>query len=286
MANYRFIVIGGDLRQVYLANFLCMKGHSVITYGINHPQLSKNCIPASTFAQLIAPHTQIVLPLPVTKDGSHLFITDTESPISLEDVKEYVTPENTVFGGVMPKGLAADFKYRGIPFYDLMADSAVAIRNGIATAEGAIAHAVLDSCITLHHAPALVLGYGRCGKILADKLKGMSAAVSICARNPTDLALGESLGYGIVPFSKLKRHLKKYKFIFNTIPAPVLTSSCLDKIGPDTVIIDIASVPGGTDFNYAKKKGINAKLYLGIPGKTAARSSGEILAEAILEYLL
>lgn len=286
MANYRFIVIGGDLRQVYLANYLCAKGHSVITYGINHSQLSKSCIPASAFAQLIAPNTHVVLPLPVTKDGTNLFINDTEHPVSLEEVKECVTPENTVFGGVIPKALSADFKYRGIPFYDLMADSAVAIRNGIATAEGAIAHAVLDSCITLHHAPVLVLGYGRCGKILADKLKGMSAAVSICARNSSDLALGESLGFGIVPFSQLKRHLKKYKFIFNTIPAPVLTSSCLDKIKSDAVIIDIASVPGGTDFNYAKKKGINAKLYLGIPGKTAACTSGHILAEAILCHLL
>ena len=116
MANLRFVVIGGDLRQVFLANYLCTKGHSVITYGINHPQLSKNCIPASTFAQLIAPDTQVVLPLPVTKDGTNLFISDAEHPISIEELKECLTQQNTVFGGVMPKALSADFKYRGIPF--------------------------------------------------------------------------------------------------------------------------------------------------------------------------
>ena len=110
--------------------------------------------------------------------------------------------------------------------------------------------------------------------------------MTICTRNNIDLALAESLGYSILPFSKLKRHVGKYKFIFNTIPAPVLTSDYLNKISEKTVIIDIASVPGGTDFNYAKKKGINAKLCLGIPGKTAACSSGEILAEAILNILM
>lgn len=152
--------------------------------------------------------------------------------------------------------------------------------------EGAIAHAILESNITLHNSNTLVLGYGRCGKVLCDKLKGIGANVTVCTRNPIDLALSESLGYNIIPFSRVKRYAGKFQFIFNTIPAPVLTSSCLNKINQKTVIIDIASVPGGTDFNYAKKKGINAKLCLGIPGKTAACSSGEILAEAILNKLL
>ncbi len=286
MATLKFLVIGGDLRQVHLANYLCRKGHSVITYGIENSALSCNCMQASTFASLVHPDMHIVLPLPVTKDGTNLFITGNEIPVTIEEFKDELQPSNTVFGGVIPKTLGADLKYLNIPFYDLMADSAVAIRNGIATAEGAIAHAIFESNITLHGSKALVLGYGRCGKVLCDKLKGIGAAVTICTRNNIDLALAESLGYSILPFSKLKRHVGKYKFIFNTIPAPVLTSDYLNKISEKTVIIDIASVPGGTDFNYAKKKGINAKLCLGIPGKTAACSSGEILAEAILNILM
>lgn len=286
MATLKFLVIGGDLRQVHLANYLCQKGHSVITYGIDNPSLSCNCMQASTFSSLVHPDMHIVLPLPVTKDGTNLFITGNEIPVTIEELKNELLPSNTVFGGVIPKTLGADLRYLNIPFYDLMADSAVAIRNGIATAEGAIAHAIFESNITLHNSKVMVLGYGRCGKVLSDKLKGIGANVTVCTRNSIDLALAESLGYNILPFSKLKRHLGKYKFIFNTIPAPVLTSDYLNKVSEKTVIIDIASVPGGTDFNYAKKKGINAKLCLGIPGKTAACSSGEILAEAILNIVL
>ena len=286
MAAFKFLVIGGDMRQVHLANYLCQKGHSVITYGIENPALSCNCLQASSFTSLVHPDMHIILPLPVTKDGTNLFITGNEPPVSIETLKSALMPSNIVFGGVIPKNLASDLKQLNISCYDLMADSAVAIRNGIATAEGAIAHAILESNIRLHNSNTLVLGYGRCGKVLCDKLKGIGANVTVCTRNPIDLALSESLGYNIIPFSRLKRYAGKFQFIFNTIPAPVLTSSCLNKINQKTVIIDIASVPGGTDFNYAKKKGINAKLCLGIPGKTAACSSGEILAEAILNKLL
>lgn len=282
MAALKFLVIGGDLRQVHLANYLCDRGHSVITYGIDSAALSRGCIQTASFSSLMRPESHVVLPLPVTRDGSNLFLTGGDAPVSIEEFKAQLHPSNTVFGGVIPPGLARDLDALHVPYYDLMGDSAVAIRNGIATAEGAIAHAIMESDVTLHAAPTLVLGYGRCGKVLADKLKGMGADVTICTRNPIDLALGESLGYQILPFSKLKRNVGKYQFLFNTIPAPVLDAGVLDKVRGRAVIIDIASVPGGTDFNYAKKLGINAKLCLGIPGKTAARSSGEILASAIL----
>ena len=285
MTPFKFLVIGGDLRQVHLANYLCQRGHSVVTYGIKNSALSDDCMQAGSFFKLVHPNMHVVLPLPVTKDGTNLFITGNEKPVSIEEFKNELSESNMVFGGVIPKNLVADLNYLNIPYYDLMADSAVAIRNGIATAEGAIAHAIFESNITLHNSNALVLGYGRCGKVLCNKLKGIGANVTICTRNPIDLALGESLGFKVIPFSKLKRNICKYPFIFNTIPAPILTTDYLCKVCSKTVIIDIASVPGGTDFNYAKKRGINAKLCLGIPGKTAARTSGEILADAILNKL-
>lgn len=284
MPNIRYAVIGGDSRQVYLANYLLKKGHTVIVYGMRHPQLLKGCIPAATPSQLITPNTHIILPLPVTKDGVHLFIPTEEETFTIEELKCLLTSSNLIFGGVIPKELASFCEYRKIPCYDLMQDSAVAVRNGIATAEGAIAHAIFESSSTLHQSRALVVGYGRCGKVLAHKLAGLGTYVSVAARTPFDLALAESYGFGAIPMNRLKRNIGRFSFIFNTVPAPILTSDLLCKLQSDTIIIDIASVPGGTDFNYAKKHNLCAKLCLGIPGKTAPRSSGEILAEAILNY--
>lgn len=284
MPNLRFAVIGGDLRQVYLANYLFTKGHTVIVFGLQHPQLLSGCIQAVNVQQLIAPNTHVVLPLPVTKDGVNLFISQTEQTFPIEQLKSLLTSSNPVYCGVMPKELSAFCEYLHIQYYDLMADSAVAIKNGIATAEGAIANAILESNSTLHKANALVIGFGRCGKVLAHKLAGLDAQVTVAARKPCDLALADSYGYKTVHTNRLKRNIGRFTFIFNTVPAPILTSDLLSKLVPGSVIIDIASVPGGTDFSYAKKHNINAKLCLGIPGKTAPKTSGEILAEAILNH--
>ena len=55
-------------------------------------------------------------------------------------------------------------------------------RNAVATAEGAIAEAVLHSDGTLHGAACLVIGFGRVGLALAQRLRGLSAHVTVAAR--------------------------------------------------------------------------------------------------------
>jgi dipicolinate synthase subunit A len=45
------------------------------------------------------------------------------------------------------------------------------------------------------------------------------------------------------------------------------------------VVIDIASAPGGVDFEAAKQLGIAAKLCPGLPGKYSPRSAGEAAAQ-------
>ena len=59
----------------------------------------------------------------------------------------------------------------------------------------------------------------------------------------------------------------------------------IDKLSNEAVIIDIASVPGGTDVVYCKEKGITAVHSLGLPGKYSPKTSGEILGNAIIEVL-
>ena len=78
----------------------------------------------------------------------------------------------------------------------------------------------------------------------------------------------------------------KYDFIFNTVPAPVLTKERLQGVKPEVCIIDIASRPGGTDFSYCQESSIFAKLCLGLPGIYAPKSSAGILMEVIKKTIL
>ena len=52
-----------------------------------------------------------------------------------------------------------------------------------------------------------------------------------------------------------------------------------------TLIIDLASAPGGVDMLAAKKYGVNLIHALALPSKTAPESAGIIIAESIINTL-
>ena len=99
-------------------------------------------------------------------------------------------------------------------------------------------------------------------------------------------ARAKSYGYRACSFDAPKDTMSKYDFIFNTVPAPVLTKERLQGVKPEVCIIDIASRPGGTDFSYCQESSIFAKLCLGLPGIYAPKSSAGILMEVIKKTIL
>lgn len=86
-------------------------------------------------------------------------------------------------------------------------------------------------------------------------------------------------------FRLLDEEIGKFRVIFNTVPAPVLTRERLVLMDKNTLIIDLASEPCGTDFSAAEELGITAKKALGLPGKFAPKTAGEILKETVLNIL-
>lgn len=277
-------IIGGDKRQVYLAGYFIQAGCSVITYGLPPYLIDSNCHAASSLAEAMSGSRYIISSIPLSRDGKNLTALD-PFHIGLKDFLSHLTSEHTLFAGNIHY-LAADYcEQNHIPYYDLMQDNQVAILNAVSTAEGAIMKAIEKSTITLHQNRCLVLGYGRCGQVLASRLKGLNASVNVAARKADALAKAKAAGCKALDLKHLDSALPDYPFIFNTVPYCVLNHSLLKKIDDEGVIIDIASAPGGVDYDAAKKLGINATLYLGIPGKTAPRSAALILGDKILELI-
>ena len=69
--------------------------------------------------------------------------------------------------------------------------------------------------------------------------------------------------------------------IINTVPVLVIDSKIIAQMRPQTLIIDLASPPGGVDFEAAKKQNIQVITAPGLPGRVAPKSAGEILAATI-----
>jgi len=214
----------------------------------------------------------VILPTPVSKDNKVI----TGTSINLDDIVNDLEGK-TVFGGKIPKKL----KEQKGNYYDLMEFEELAIKNAIPTAEGAIAKAMELMDKTIFGSNVLILGFGKCGKILADRFLGLKANVFCEARSKKDIAQILALGYNDVDITNLDNVLPKMDLIINTVPCMMLDKKRIDCINSSTIIIDIASNPGGTDFEYCKSKNITAVLELGIPAKVAPKSSGLYIKEII-----
>ena len=218
----------------------------------------------------------IILPIPFTKDLIH--ITGEDSLIS--DVINKCK-NKTVFTGAVKSSYIPLFQENNIRIIDLMELDEVALLNAIPTAEGAIKKAIEETSITLHEANVMVLGFGRVGKILADKLKGLNANVFCEARSKKDLAHIQGLGYNVVELKNIEKHLKNMDVIFSTIPTLILDEARLKLLKEDTVIIDLSSSPGSVDFDVANKLNLKAYLELGIPSRIAPKSAAKYLKQSI-----
>lgn len=81
----------------------------------------------------------------------------------------------------------------------------------------------------------------------------------------------EGHGYEPLPLDNLKDHIHEFDIIFNTIPSLILDDEILTKVKKDALIIDLASKPGGIDFDAAKSYGLKVIWALSLPGKNCSR---------------
>ncbi|WP_312942840.1 dipicolinate synthase subunit DpsA [Oscillibacter sp.] len=275
----KIAILGGDMRQVYIAKNLIKKGYSVCTYHLEEPVQDGIYTELHSFEDAFKKCQILICPIPLTKNTLPI-----EDLTILFDKK--LTKDHVLIGGAIPKEISEILDEKKIVYYDLMKNEKVAILNAVATAEGSIAAAIQSSVINLHGSKCLVLGYGRCAKVLAGKLKGLNAIVTVASRTEAALAYANAVaGLETVHLSDLEKILPNFEFIFNTIPSLILDKNYLTLVRPDVVIIDIASAPGGIDYEYAVERGLNAKLCLGLPGKTAPKISADILEGEILEFI-
>lgn len=129
------------------------------------------------------------------------------------------------------------------------------------------------------------MGYGKIGKILSKDLFGMGAQTYAMARKHADLAMIESHGYEPLPFTSLKDRVGDFDIIFNTVPAMVMDNEVLSRVGKDALVIDLASKPGGVDFEAAKEHGVRVIWALSLPGKIAPITSGAIIKDTIMNII-
>lgn len=279
-----FAVIGGDLRCAYLAGLLAADGYKVITSGFDSTDLPP-CVTGCTNASQVVPLADIiVLPIPVSSDGETINAPFSRTRILLEQVLNAVRPHQRVVGGAVTPQVHAEAEKRGVKIIDYLQREELAIYNAVPTAEGAIQLAMEELPITIHESRCMISGYGRIGKALSHRLMALGAHVTIAARKYADLAWAHTLGCETVEIHHLKE-AGDFDVIFNTIPEIVFTHEILQAIDKNTLLIDLASRPGGIDFSAAAELQLKTIWALSLPGRVAPKSSGLVIKNTILNMI-
>ena len=155
----------------------------------------------------------------------------------------------------------------------------------VPTAEGAVQIALEEMGVTLHGARALVLGYGRVGKLTAHRLAALGAQVTVAARACDALAWAAAYGHRAMRLADLDGALGEYDLVVNTVPARVLPRPLLAQLRENCLVIDLASKPGGVDFQGAAELGVRCVWALSLPGKVAPITAGAALRDTIYNML-
>lgn len=260
-------VFCGDRRQFWAVEQLRARGCVAIPHGV--PGLESWPLPDRLSGR-------ILLPFP-SFQGEYLRGREALPAAALF---ERLTPEAAVYGALLGTHRAAMEK-AGARIFDLYGTEPLTTLNAIPTAEGAIRLAIDTSDITLHGARCLVLGFGRVGKVLAQKLHALSAVVTVAARKPADRALAQSVGMRASPLGAELCGLKDADFIFNTVPAPVLTPQQLAAVRSGCVLIELASKPGGMDEALCRARGLHYHFAPGLPSLCAPETAGRLYADCV-----
>ena len=279
-----FAVIGGDLRQTKLIELLLADKHKVSAFALP-PCAEEKGIVSQSLAQAVEGAHCVILPLPVSRDGIHLFTATGVAPLSLETVFSALSPQQKVLGGFLSAHVNTLAATQGVSLIDYYTHEPFVIAGALATAEGAISIAMEERTSLLSGSRALVLGFGRIAKLLAHKLKALDVTVSIAARRPSDIAWAKTLGYTALFLDELDDHLHDYHIIFNTIPHQILDFKRLAFLDPQTLLIDLASPPGGFDFSAAKNLDMKTIWALSIPGRYAPTSTAHALRDTVYQLL-
>lgn len=280
-------VIGGDYRIIELLKFL-EKDYNIFLYGFEKCDLLKNKYHCNTLEEAIDKSNIIITSIPLTKDMENVNVVFSDKNINVIGLFNLCKNKKIITGnlnGELLKTLENINTENKNVIIDILNNEELAILNSIPTAEGAIKIAIEKSNITIHNSNCLVLGFGRIGKILSKMLQGMGANVYCEARKQADLSWIKTYGYEPIPLEKLNLYLEKFDFIFNTIPYIVLDKNNLNLINKQCLIIDLASKPGGIDFEEAKKLNLNTDWALALPGKVAPKTAAQYIYEIIKSEL-
>jgi len=277
-------VIGGDTRQIYTALYLSEKKYNVSVFGFEHSTKVKELKQSSSLQEAMK-NEIIILPLPVTKNKKVLNTAFAKNNILLEDIIKLTTESHKIFLGMAQKNILREFQGKGAVCEDYFEKEEFTLKNALLTSEGILSVLLEKIPSTIFGMNIAITGYGRIAKYTAQKLKQLGAEVSIFARNTVALTKAENSGLKAHRLSDLIYYANTFDCIINTVPALIISDDIIKHTKTDVFLVETASAPYGIDFIAAENSGRALHKAFSLPGKTAPKTAGIIIAQTIEQLL-
>jgi len=262
-------IIGGDLRQRYLADVLLKPVVFFANESINERE---TVIKVCNLSDIFLESDIIIAPIPFSRDKKHVYSKYFVEVVSIESFISKITKDNIIIGGPFTDEVLADFKNIGCSVIDITDIETFKLKNAIPTAEGVIAEIIHKLDCTIHGSKGLILGYGYCGKRMAKNLKDLGASVEVYTLNSIEERAVPNNGLNLL--CELPPN-KKYNYIINTIPKVVLEAERI--LACTTLFIDITEAYQMDHDCFVKMRGI--------PGRFSPRTAGTIIGEILNELI-
>ena len=268
----KIAVIGGDKRSLFAARELMLRGIEVELAGFDN-LLSYGELVLKDTKDALTGADAVLLPITGVKNGV------VNCPFSDENIviEDNMLCDKLVFTG------RTDYIKCG-KLFNIAARDDFKTANALPTAEGAVQVAMESYESVIHGSRCLVIGYGRIGSCLSSLLEALDADVTVSTRSGGDKVKSIPDCFNIIYTEKLQS-LDGYDIVFNTADKLIVTADILGKTADDPLIIDLASLPGGVDFDAAEKLGFTAIRALALPGKCSPAAAGRIISDIILNIL-
>lgn len=271
----KYEIIGGDERFRCLAKRLEKEGNEVVCFGFERAEDDmEKC------GEIINADCYI-LPLPAERNGA-LNAPFSETERSIHEVLFDIPDGGLVMGGKISGKLRNSSECRGLELYDYMQRPDFIVGNAALTAEAALWLLMNESGTALYGKKVLIIGYGRIGRILAQRMKVMNTKVGVMSRNPEVRAIAGALGYRA---HSPRENISGYDIVVNTAPGQVLPEGAFSALEKDALLLELASAPGGLSRAEAAEFGLKFIAAPGLPARYSPESAAGLIYDSINEIL-
>lgn len=275
MRYYRVAVLGGDGREVHVAERLARDGHDAVCYG-QAGVASNGVRVATSVAEAVRGTEWLVFPSPGL-NGDLIYAPDAPEPIVLDGalLEQSAAREGGVVMGRSTPKLDDIASRMRIQIFQLKDDPGLATRLSTGVAEGVIRLIIELTRRILREHRILVIGYGVTGAVIVDYLAAVHCIPQVAARRPRSLERARQCGAIPVAYDDRINAMAAADIIINTVPSTdAIPTEAFAELR-DRIVVDIASPPGGLDHRAAQNAGVQVHWPRGLAGGRAPLTAGD-----------